>query len=57
MTQVDYAFALRYPHWPKEASEWIGRERSGIDDTTIQNISQRGCYLVHKECGQDIGMR
>ena len=49
---MDYAFALRYPHWPEEAAEWITRERTGLDQVTVDNIVSRGCYLVHKPCSE-----
>jgi hypothetical protein len=51
LVKVDYAFALRCPHWPEEAAEWITRERAGLDKTTVENIASRGCYLVYKPCG------
>ena len=50
--QVDYGFAFRYPYWPNEAKEWITRERYGIDEQTVKEIANRGCYLVHKPCGE-----
>lgn len=46
--QVDYAFAFRYPNWPEEAAEWRTRNRTGLDQTTVDNIASRGCYLVHR---------
>ena len=49
--KVDYAFALRYPIWPKEAGERITRDRANLDQTTVQKIAAKGCYLVHKQCG------
>ena len=51
---MDYAFALRYPHWPYEAVEWVSRERTGVDKITVQNIADRGCYLVHKPYGETV---
>lgn len=50
---MDYAFALRYRHWPQLAEEWVERSRFGIDDITVRDIAGRGCYLVHKPCGND----
>ena len=49
--QVDFAFAFRCALWPIEATEWITRKRSGIDQLTVNDIASRGCYLTHKPCG------